>query len=133
MGPTRHNTQQRYHEEGTWRKFLKNYPNFLFNLFDSLHMPCLISNTPQFCLIMCNPFPETMIFHLKGQERTHPLSFCFLPRMTPCSFCFLCFLKFVCVVQFFFFYNAAYMHSSSSLVQEQFERRQFMPLVLPPL
>ena len=100
MGPTRHqhNTQQRYHEEGTWRKLLKNYPNFLFILFDSSHMTSLVINTPNLYVIILNPFAETMILNLKGQERTHPLSFCFLPRMTPCSFCFLCFLNFVCVV-----------------------------------
>ena len=98
MGPTRHNTQQRYHEEGTWRKLLKNYPNFLSILFDSSPMPSLVYYKSNLHVIILNPFAKTMIFYLKGQERTHPLSFCFLPRMTPCSFCFLCFLNFVCVV-----------------------------------
>ena len=52
MGPTRHNTQQRYHEEGTWRKLLKNYPNFLSNLFDSSHVPSLVINTPYYWQII---------------------------------------------------------------------------------
>ena len=61
-------------------KITKFHPNYLILDNDGLSRSSLILYTPNFELIIANPSPETTNFYLKGQERTHPLSFASCPE-----------------------------------------------------
>ena len=79
MGPTRHR-HNAIPRGGEWRKLLKLHPNNLILSNNSLFRYSLLLNGPNCDVIITNPFPEIAIFDLKGQERTHPLSFASCPE-----------------------------------------------------
>ena len=79
MGPTRHR-HNAIPRGGEWRKLLELHPNYLILSDDSLLRYSLLLNGPNYDVIITNPFPEIAFFDLKGQERTHPLSFASCPE-----------------------------------------------------
>ena len=77
MGPTRHTTLPR---GGERRKCLKLDPLYLVIGPVVFFTFSLYLNVTTFNVTIKNPTPETANFYLKGQERTHPLSFASCPE-----------------------------------------------------
>ena len=95
MGPTRHR-HNAIPRGGEWRKLLKLHPNNLILSNNSLFRYSLLLNGPNYDVIITNPFPEIAIFDLKGQERTHPLSFASCPEWRRAVFVFYVFILNLC-------------------------------------
>ena len=97
MGPTRHHTLLSHHEEGNkGEKPVKIHPIYLILSTKNLQR-CSLSFTNHLNHVtIISPFPETAIFDLKGQERTHPLSFASCPEWRRAVFVFYVFFSILC-------------------------------------
>ena len=131
MGPTRHR-HNALTRGGEWRKLLKLHPNNLILSNNSLVRYSLLLHGLNCDVIITNPFPEIAIFDLKGQERTHPVSFASCPEWRRAVFVFYMFFSTLCSTYSLLRPTCTLHRSSLSSFAAQ-HAQTFMPLFLPPL